>query len=643
MHLRWECPPCSFSSSTAEQSRAEQSSMEELWRSVWRGRGLEALGPFLGAASGPGAGTAGAGGGAGDAEEVDGDCNVGNSDDRAPRVVSRAWTCLADSSSGTRANAFEARSGHASLVDEENGCIWVFGGYSQGERCINSLCRFDLFSLSWEVVASPNAPSPRSSHSMCWNQDKSCFFVCHGSGRLFGSSNRGDCFQFHVASRTWTRFWPPTDAEAHSGEVYETWAPWVPHDLFGQIINAQPENGWFRLHFQGLPPHIDASSDRDENEDEDEDGQEDTEEDEEGEGDRGTPRAEPNELDQGSDVDNVAFDTQGRGALQAESSTRMHDEHGADDEEEWVYASHQERLNVVPPASYGGSLVCWKNALYLFGGTSGQVYHHEVFRFSLVRGQWSLLYTSGPKPAPRYKHESVIVGKLMYVVGGGTIVLGANTAIDVHVLDLETLTWAAMDVSDPKPCARIAFGFAQSPMNCDRFLLYGGRGSGARRLDDLWELNVASGTWSQLFIGPSGGIVESPVVSARAHFEQTASGPSATGSPTHTHERASSVQDAAHAAETVSEGDWPGARDFATLSTANDCVYLIGGNDGDHRHSRVHRLLMRFQPMSLTFACIRAIHRGLVLTSELNPEDVFRELGPDICAALSTLHPHALG
>lgn len=49
---------------------------------------------------------------------------------------------------------------------------------------------------------------------------------------------------------------------------------------------------------------------------------------------------------------------------------------------------------VKPPAMYGHSLNSFKNALYLFGGTTGYEFFKDIYKYDLIVNQWQKLEMS---------------------------------------------------------------------------------------------------------------------------------------------------------------------------------------------------------------------------------------------------------
>ena len=86
---------------------------------------------------------------------------------------------------------------------------------------------------------------------------------------------------------------------------------------------------------------------------------------------------------------------------------------------------------------YGQSACQYGDNLLLFGGSTGLNFSNELYEYNTCSNRWRKLATIGQKPSPRYKHQAVIMGHKMYIVGGGCL----KPFTEVYCLDLKTLVW----------------------------------------------------------------------------------------------------------------------------------------------------------------------------------------------------------
>ena len=134
-----------------------------------------------------------------------------------------------------------------------------------------------------------------------------------------------------------------------------------------------------------------------------------------------------------------------------------------------------------PRAYHSSVYIEWEDhhCLVVFGGrTSATTCTNDVYVlcFNFVENSvfWMQPETTGTPPCPRYNHSMVAVDNKIYVIGGRTInEQGAKQTLnDVHVLNLDTLTWYKPSVG----------GFSSLPTRCwntcnvvgSYFYLFGG-------------------------------------------------------------------------------------------------------------------------------------------------------------------------
>lgn len=98
-----------------------------------------------------------------------------------------------------------------------------------------------------------------------------------------------------------------------------------------------------------------------------------------------------------------------------------------------------------PCKFYGQSVCAYGENLLLFGGSTGLHYSNDLYEYNTCSNRWRKLVTIGRKPSPRYKHQSVIVGHKMYVIGGGAF-KPEQSIIDLYCLDLKSLVWEEMTI-----------------------------------------------------------------------------------------------------------------------------------------------------------------------------------------------------
>lgn len=140
------------------------------------------------------------------------------------------------------------------------------------------------------------------------------------------------------------------------------------------------------------------------------------------------------------------------------------------------------------------------NKLIIFGGFDGTSYTSGVHELDLETMTWTTLTPSGSAPLVRAQATSAMYengsGEACMLVFGGTN--GTTWYNDVYELNLATTTWSQITTSGTPPIAR-----ETSPSNIiykdaaghNIFVIYGGHNSG-NEFNDYNEFDVESGAWS---------------------------------------------------------------------------------------------------------------------------------------------------
>ncbi|CAH9087302.1 unnamed protein product [Cuscuta europaea] len=142
----------------------------------------------------------------------------------------------------------------------------------------------------------------------------------------------------------------------------------------------------------------------------------------------------------------------------------------------------------------GHSLIPWEgNKLLSVGGHTKD--HSEILQvkvFDLQSYTWSTLKTYGKPPVSRGGHSVTVAGTTLVIFGGQD----ANRSLlnDLHILDLETMTWDEMDTLGISPSPRSDHTAA---VHAERYLLIFGGGSHATCFNDLHVLDLQTMEWSR--------------------------------------------------------------------------------------------------------------------------------------------------
>ncbi|UCD05631.1 MAG: hypothetical protein JSV98_11085, partial [candidate division WOR-3 bacterium] len=139
--------------------------------------------------------------------------------------------------------------------------------------------------------------------------------------------------------------------------------------------------------------------------------------------------------------------------------------------------------------------------LIIFGGWFEFSFFNDVWELDLTAGSeaWQMLSTSGTAPDPREAATCIIdpVNNRMVVFGGYDLTTSARN--DVWELDLMTLTWNQLFPSGPTPVPRYGHTAIYDPVD-HRMVVFGGIAPYSPGFNDIWELDLTDGAevWQQL-------------------------------------------------------------------------------------------------------------------------------------------------
>ena len=186
---------------------------------------------------------------------------------------------------------------------------------------------------------------------------------------------------------------------------------------------------------------------------------------------------------------------------------------GACYDETWAFdpaLEHWQEIAVSPPSPppRRNPALAYKpstNQMYMFGGRTAYTFFNDIWVLDLTPGSeyWTELTPSGTPPCPRTEITGIydpVSDRLIFF--GGDI----NNSIRVNEtweLDLTTMTWSMLTPSGPLPIPRSAYAAVYDPAQ-HRMIVFSGCASPI--MPDLWTLDLTYGneTWQQLFpTGPT--------------------------------------------------------------------------------------------------------------------------------------------
>ncbi|KAA8545143.1 hypothetical protein F0562_019968 [Nyssa sinensis] len=149
----------------------------------------------------------------------------------------------------------------------------------------------------------------------------------------------------------------------------------------------------------------------------------------------------------------------------------------------------------VPVAPCAGhSLLPWggNTLLSIAGHTKDPSETIQVKAFDLQTCTWSTLKTYGKPPVSRGGQSVTLVGTSLVIFGGQDA--KRSLLNDLHILDLEAMTWDEIDAVGVPPSPRSDHAAA---VHAERYLLIFGGGSHATCFNDLHVLDLQAMEWSR--------------------------------------------------------------------------------------------------------------------------------------------------
>ncbi|EYU28972.1 hypothetical protein MIMGU_mgv1a003858mg [Erythranthe guttata] len=159
----------------------------------------------------------------------------------------------------------------------------------------------------------------------------------------------------------------------------------------------------------------------------------------------------------------------------------------------WSKVEVQAGLGGVTTPCAGHSLIPWDGKLLSVAGhTKDPSETLQVKVFDPQTLTWSTLKTYGKPPVSRGGQSVTLVGMTLVIFGGQDA--KRSLLNDLHILDLETMTWDEMDSVGVPPSPRSDHAAA---VHADRYLLIFGGGSHATCFNDLHVLDLQTMEWSR--------------------------------------------------------------------------------------------------------------------------------------------------
>ncbi|GAB4836388.1 hypothetical protein Ancab_001299 [Ancistrocladus abbreviatus] len=145
------------------------------------------------------------------------------------------------------------------------------------------------------------------------------------------------------------------------------------------------------------------------------------------------------------------------------------------------------------PAISGHDMIVWGKKLLVLGGQSKKYSDYVTVRFvDLETQDCGVVQTAGKLPVARTGQSVTVVGSKLIMLGGEDI--NRRLLNDIHVLDLDSMTWNEVETTQPPPSPRYDHTAA---VHAEHYLLIFGGCSHSTCFNDLHVLDLQTMEWSQ--------------------------------------------------------------------------------------------------------------------------------------------------
>lgn len=153
---------------------------------------------------------------------------------------------------------------------------------------------------------------------------------------------------------------------------------------------------------------------------------------------------------------------------------------------------------LTPKSRYGHSLTCVNDEkVIMFGGLGVSDYLQDTWEYDISTNAWTEYNTIGTRPSLRVYHSLSFIGDNKLILFGGFD--GNNYLNDTWEYDISTHTWTEYNTIGIKPIARSDHSIAY--VGNGKLIMYGGRylsGEGKYYyLQDTWEYDISTHTWME--------------------------------------------------------------------------------------------------------------------------------------------------
>lgn len=145
------------------------------------------------------------------------------------------------------------------------------------------------------------------------------------------------------------------------------------------------------------------------------------------------------------------------------------------------------------PAVFGQSVV-------VFGGIKDYENNEEAFEYDAVKNTWYELKQTGDVPAPRDDHSLNLIDDERFMIFGGFVAGSRVNEAYVCRKNGNTLEWTRIgENSQQRPSIRASHSAVIHNNKC---YIFGGQDDDNNKLNDLWELDLATEAWTEVELAP---------------------------------------------------------------------------------------------------------------------------------------------
>lgn len=164
----------------------------------------------------------------------------------------------------------------------------------------------------------------------------------------------------------------------------------------------------------------------------------------------------------------------------------------------WKHIDFNNCTDAVPPPTprSRSSATVVDTKAFLWGGVfkdehNSIQYYQDFHVFDLVSNKWVKIEVGGGlAPSPRAGHSMTLIGKKLYLFGGGT--MNNQYLNDIHAFSTETLRWEQLTVQGFPPSARVMH---QATAYQNKIIIFGGDDQNLGFSDQLYVFDTVRSKW----------------------------------------------------------------------------------------------------------------------------------------------------